>query len=143
MATAQQQDAEVQAYHTATSSLQLEDIPFGTQGIALLCDTSTGCPRPLVPASWRRQVFDLFHGLSHPSVRTTRKFITARFVWNGLQKQIGIWAKQCIACQASKIQTHIKGPLGKFSVPKRHFDHIHMDLVGPLPPSNGFTHCSP
>ena len=72
MATAQQQDAEVQAYHTATSSLQLEDIRFGTQGVALLCDTSTGCPRPLVPAIWRHQVFDLFHGLSHPSVRTTK-----------------------------------------------------------------------
>lgn len=30
MATAQQQDAEVQAYRTATLSLQLEDIPIGT-----------------------------------------------------------------------------------------------------------------
>ena len=72
MATAQQQDAEVQAYRTATSSLQLENIPFGTQGVTLLCDTSTGRPRPiLVPASWRRHVFDVIHGLSHPSVHTS------------------------------------------------------------------------
>ena len=34
MVAAQQQDAEVQAYHTSTSSFQLEDIPFGTQGIS-------------------------------------------------------------------------------------------------------------
>ena len=74
MATAQQQDSEVQAYRTATSSLQVEDIPFG-EGIALLCDTSTGRARPIVPDSWRRQVFDLVHGLSHPSVRTTRKLV--------------------------------------------------------------------
>ena len=82
MATAQQQDAEVQAYHTATSSLQFEDVPFGTQGVTLLhvCDTSTGRLRPLVLASWRHQVFDLIHGLSHPSVRATRKLIAARFV---------------------------------------------------------------
>ena len=33
MARAQQQDAEVQAYRTASSSFQLEDIPFGTQGV--------------------------------------------------------------------------------------------------------------
>ena len=140
MATAQQQDPEVQVYHTTPSSLQLEDVPFGTQGVMLLCDTSTGRPRPIVPVSWRRQVFDLIHGLSHPSVRTTRKLIAARFVWKGLQKQIGIWAKQCIDCQASKIQTHIKAPLEKFVVPGRRFDHIHVDLVGPLPPSSGFTH---
>ena len=37
MASAQQQDAEVQAYHTSTSSFQLEDISFGTQGVTLLC----------------------------------------------------------------------------------------------------------
>ena len=36
MATAQQQDAELQAYRTATSSLQLEDIAFGRQGVTHL-----------------------------------------------------------------------------------------------------------
>ena len=79
MAADQKEDPEVQAYRTATTGLQLEDIPFGTQGVTLLCDTSTSHTRPVVPASWRRQVFDLIHGLSHPSVRATRKlavFIT-------------------------------------------------------------------
>ena len=140
LAAAQQQDAEIQAYRTATSSLQLEDIPFGTQGTTLLCDMSTGHARPIVPAGWKRRIFDLIHGLSHPSIRTTRKLVATKFVWKGLQKEVGIWAKQCIACQSSKIQTHIRAPLEKFSVPQRRFDHIHVDLVGPLPPSNGFTH---
>ena len=117
MAAAQQQDAKVQAYHTATSSLKLEDIPFGTQGVVLLCD-------------WRRQVFDLVHGLFHPSVRATRKLISSKFIWNGLQKQVGVCATQGIPCQSSKIQKHIRAPLEKFSVPHRQFDHIHVDLVG-------------
>ena len=73
-------------------------------------------------------------------MRTTRKLVANKFVWNGLQKQVGTWAKQCIACQSSKVQAHIKAPLEKFSVPHSRFDHIHVDLVGPLPPSNGFTH---
>ena len=55
MAAAQQQDTEVQAYCTTTSSLQLEDISFGTQGIMLLCDTCTcmsnGHARSTVPAN--------------------------------------------------------------------------------------------
>ena len=73
-------------------------------------------------------------------MRTTRKLVASRLVWSGLQKQVGIWAKLCIPCQSSKIQTHIKAPLEKFSVPQRRLDHIHVDLVGPLPPSDGFTH---
>ena len=113
MATAQQQDSEVQAYRTATSNLEVEDIPMGG-GITLLCDTSTGHARLIVPARWRRQVFDIVHGLSHPSVRTTRKLVFNKFVWNGLQRQVGTWAKHCIACQSSKVQAHIRV---KFSVP--------------------------
>ncbi len=140
MAAAQQQDAEVQAYRTATSRLQLEDIPFGAQGVTLLCDVSTGHAQPIVPASWRCQVFDLIHGFTHPSVHATRKLIASNFVWNGLQKHVGIWAKQCLPCQSSKIHKHIRAPLTKFRVPQGRFDHIHVDLVGPLPPSNGFTH---
>lgn len=65
---------------------------------------------------------------------------TSKFIWNGVQKQIGACSKQCIACQASKIQTHIQTLLEKVEVPQCRFDHIHVDLVGPLPPSQGFAH---
>ena len=140
MATDQAEDPEVQSYRTTPSSLVLQDIPFGAQGTTLLCDLSAGRPRPVVPVAWRRRVFDLFHGLSHPSIRATRSLIASKFVWKGLQKQIGHWVRTCIPCQSSKIQTHIRAPLETFQVPNRRFHHIHVDLVGPLPPSNGFTY---
>ena len=57
-----------------------------------------------------------------------------------MNSQVGSWAKTCIQCQSSKIHTHIKSPLETFNVPHRRFDYIHVDLVGPLPPSDGFTH---
>ena len=85
-------------------------------------------------------MFDVLHGLSHLSVRVTRRLVADKFVWHGLRKQVGLWAKACIACQTSKVQQHIRAPLETFQVPHRRFDHIHVDLVGPLPPSNGFTH---
>ncbi len=137
MATSQQGDPDVQAYRTAITGLRLEDVPFGPNGTTLLCDTSTGQLRPIVPASWRREVFDLVHGLSHPS---TRQIMAEKFIWHGLRKQVGLWAKACIPCQTSKVQRHIRAPLETFQVPHRRFDHIHVDLVGPLPPSNGHTH---
>jgi len=72
MARAQATDPEMSTYRTAISGLVLEDIPFGTSGETLLCDVSTGQPRPVVPTEWRRHVFDTVHGLSHASVRLPR-----------------------------------------------------------------------
>ena len=54
----QKEDSEVQAYHTALSSLWLEDIPFGNKGNSILSDTSTGQPRPVVHTGWRWRIFD-------------------------------------------------------------------------------------
>ncbi|XP_064096386.1 uncharacterized protein LOC135208180 [Macrobrachium nipponense] len=59
-------DPKVPAYQTAITALRWEDSPFGPSKTTLLCDTSTCRPRPLIPASQRKQVFDVIHGLSHP-----------------------------------------------------------------------------
>ncbi|XP_055932096.1 uncharacterized protein LOC129962374 [Argiope bruennichi] len=44
----------------------------------------------------------------------------------------------CEPCQRSKVQRHTKATLGTFSLPDSRFQQIHIDIVGPLPPSNGF-----
>lgn len=137
MAKAQQDDEEIKAYRTAITNLTLEDIPFGVGDETILCDTSTGKPRPIVPSSWRRRIFEAVHNLSHPSIRSTKELVAMKFMWHGLKKQVGAWAKACIACQASKVHKHVKAPLSTFKVPERRFDHIHVDLVGPLPQSQG------
>ncbi|KAI7789522.1 hypothetical protein IRJ41_008603 [Triplophysa rosa] len=55
MAVDQNADAEVQAYRTAPTALLMEDVVFDTANATLLCDVSTGQPRPMVPADWRRK----------------------------------------------------------------------------------------
>ena len=37
--------------------------------ISLLCDISTGVPRPVIPAEFRRRVFLSIHNLSHSGTR--------------------------------------------------------------------------
>ena len=59
------------ACQTAITYLQLKDIPFGSNNTTLLCDVSLGRPRPLVPVSFRRRIFDTLHGLSHHGIRAT------------------------------------------------------------------------
>ena len=87
-----------------------------------------------------RTVFDSLHGLSHPGIRETQKLITSRFVWPGINADVRRWTRSCIRCQRAKIQTHSRAPLSSFPTPAARFDVVHIDLVGPLPPSRGFTY---
>ena len=66
--------------------------------------------------------------------------ITQRFVWPSINKDIRNWTRQCIKCQRAKVQRHVVTPIGTFANPDARFSHIHIDLVGPLPPSNGFSY---
>ena len=140
LAEAQRNDDQMAAYRNAKSGLVLEAMKFGPTDDTLLCDVSTGQPRPIIPLSWRKKVFETVHNLSHPSIRATCKLIATKFVWHALKKQVRAWAKTCLACQTSKIHRHTKAPLSTFKVPCRRFDHINVDLVGPLPPSRGYTY---
>ena len=140
MAQAQQDDVQVQAYRTAISKLVLADLPIPGTNTTLLCDTSTGVPRPIVPRPWQRTVFNTIHGLAHPGIRASRKLVAARFVWHGVNKQVGLWAKTCIPCQRAKVQQHVSAPLEHGQLPDRRFQKIHVDIVGPLPISQGHNY---
>ena len=106
MAAAQQADREIQLYRTSITGMTLQDVPIGGTGRSLLCDTSRPQPRPIVPAEFRHRVFDALHGLSHPSVRATQKLVCDRYVWHGVRKQVGEWARTCVPCQQAKVQAH-------------------------------------
>lgn len=93
-----------------------------------------------MPPAFRRSVFEAIHSLAHPSIRSTRRLVADRFVWPGLNRDIGQWARACIACQTAKVQRHVVTPPDSIPVPGARFEHVHIDLVGPLPPSQGFTH---
>jgi len=140
LAKCQQSDAGVQAYRTAITGLRLKDIPLAGSPHTILCDVSTVRPRPIVPSSWQRAVFEAVHNLSHPGVRATRALIARKFVWHGFNKQISEWVRSCIPCQSAKILRHTKSPVQDIPVPERRFEHVHIDIVGPLPSSQGFTH---
>jgi hypothetical protein len=48
--------------------------------------------------------------------------------------------KNCIQCQKAKIHRHVILQAAHIPVPVRRFSHIHVDLVGPLPRSSGFSY---
>jgi hypothetical protein len=106
----------------------------------LIGDTATGTFRPLVPRDLRQQVFDHLLGAAHPGMQATRRLIASRCVLKGLSTDVTAWARECLHCQEANVHRHIQVPPQHIPVPTRHFIHIHMDLVGPLHSSKGFTH---
>ncbi len=80
------------------------------------------------------------HNVAHPGVEATVRLVSAKFCWPKMAKQIRLFAQQCIACQKAKVSTHIHLAPTAIPVPQRRFEHLHVDLVGPLPNSAGFSY---
>ena len=129
IAATQETDPNLVKFQTTTSSLKLKAMPLPSSDGTILCDTSTGVPRPYVPEQFRRKVFDSLHSLSHPSVRGTQHLVTTRFVWPGINADVRQLTRTCLQCQKSKVQRHTITPPGTFSTPDTRFDNIHIDIV--------------
>ncbi|KAK3894874.1 hypothetical protein Pcinc_001370 [Petrolisthes cinctipes] len=59
----------------------------------------------------------------------------SRFIWSGINKDVRSWIRTCVKCQASKVTRHTT-----FTPVTERFHHVHVDIVGPLPYSNGFRY---
>lgn len=141
IADEQAQDTELIDFIRTSSSLNFKKFPvFGTEK-EIVCDVSTGIERPFIPKAFRRHVFESFHNMSHPSIRTTAKLISKKFVWPSMNVEVRSWAKQCLQCQKSKISRHVKSKVGNYEPTSQRFSEIHIDLIGPLPPSEGNIYC--
>jgi cleavage and polyadenylation specificity factor subunit 1 len=105
------------------------------EGVSLLCDSSTGRWRPLVPEADRLLVFKSIHSVAHPGIRATWRMIATCFVWPGMRADIASWCRDCVACQCAKVTKQPRASVQPIPIPRRRFSHIHVDLVGPLPAS--------
>ena len=103
----------------------------------LLCDMSTGTSQPYVPQPFRQAAFHALHFLSHPGIRATQRLVTARYVWPRINADVRQWARSCLQCQRTKLQRQTITSPGTFALPDARFDHVHIDLVGTLPPFKG------
>ena len=103
----------------------------------LICDVSTGEARPFIPKDLRMSVCKQIHELAHVGRKATCALVKKRFVWPHMGKFIGNFVRNCLACQKSKIHKHEKSELQPFEATKERFSHVHIDIVGPLPPCRG------
>ncbi|KXJ84088.1 hypothetical protein RP20_CCG020016 [Aedes albopictus] len=120
-----------------SSTLKMEPIRIPNLSRSIYCDVSIkNKVRPFIPAKHRFAVIRQLHGMAHVGTRATRRLVSERFVWPSMKRDINQFVRECQECQLSKVNRHTVSPLGCFDPPKCRFRHIHVDLVGPLPPSN-------
>lgn len=141
LAEKQINDPELEVLRGPGSNLEIKDILIPGTNLRIACEVSTGVDRPYIPPEFRRHVFDSLHNLSHPGVRPTVKLLKSKYFWKSLRKDCSTWARTCVSCQRAKVIRHTKSPLGVFPEPDDRFRVVHLDIVGPLPPSRGNRYC--
>lgn len=141
LAASQNTDQELAKIVGGESSLRLMKLKVHNSNCELYCDVSSAVPRPFVTTPLRKQIFDSLHSLSHPGANATAKLVAERFVWPGVRKDCREWSRKCLRCQRAKVHRHVSTPYGTFDLPRARFSFIHVDIIGPLPPSHGYRYC--
>ncbi|ROT82929.1 integrase core domain protein [Penaeus vannamei] len=134
----QRQDTSLTPLLKGQTSLYLERVKIPNSCDDLLCHVSLGYPRPYIPPSLRRRFFDAYH--QHRGIRATQHLIRSKVVWPAINKDVRQWCRSCIECQRNKIHRHTKSPLQTFPIPDSRLQHVHIDIVGPLPMDDGYSY---
>ncbi|GFT00435.1 hypothetical protein TNCV_1981701 [Trichonephila clavipes] len=135
----QTKDEELKTLISSNKSfIKLKPLKLGN-ALEFFRDVSREKVRPYVTEEFCFEVFRSLHNLSHPGIRATKHLIQDHFVWPFILKDIAKWTRCCISYHQSKVQRHTVSPLQPFALTVERFQHVHIDLVGPFPPPDGFT----
>lgn len=141
LAQSQETDEELkELLTTSDTGLQLKKLVLPHSTTKIYCDVSTTNARPFITKPFRAAIFNGLHNLAHPGVKATVRLLTSKFVWPGIKKDTVRLAKACLPCQRSKVTRHVSTSIGSFQ-PSERFQHVHIDLIGPLPPSQEYRYC--
>lgn len=141
MSEAQKLDDSLKTFlESKSTSLQLKPVAVPGTDVQLMCDISGKLVRPFVPNSFRNLVIEKLHRLSHPGISGTTKLVQKSYVWPNLRRDCKQFVTHCIPCQRAKVHKHTKSPITSYDLQSDRFEHINIDLVGPLPESQGYTY---
>ena len=81
MAVKQEPDASIlNLMNLDTTALSIEIRTLSDSNTSIVGDVSTESFRPIVPKSMRKQVFAVFHSLSHAGIRATQSITRECFM---------------------------------------------------------------
>lgn len=74
--------------------------------------------------------------LIHLDVKNLIKLIDSKYFWPRMKKNTVNWME----CQKSTVHKHTKTPISTLQNPDARITHVHIDIVGPLSPSEGYEY---
>ena len=114
-----------------------QEVKFGDYN--LYCEVSGAQPRPYLPSSLRLFVMKQLH-FDHKGQKEAVLRMSSHYYWKQIRVDTINFVKTCHGCQSTK-PSKLKPPhIGEFDTPDSRFQHIHLDIVGPLPPSRGYRY---
>lgn len=99
--------------------------------------------RIFIPAETglRPQLLEEFHSSptgGHSGVKRTLVHLAAAFAWPNMAREVKIWVRECVACQAHKYSTQKPfGLLQPLPIPAQVWEDIAMDFITHLPTVHG------
>ena len=89
----------------------------------------------------KRQILYEFHDSpvgGHRGMNKTYRAIKSQYLWPNMRREVEEYVKQCRSCQVNKILTpKHKAPMEITTTAKHPFDKCYLDIVGPLPVTQG------
>ena len=74
----------------------------------------------------------------HPGNYKTLELVARSYFWPGMSREVKKYVQGCDVCQRTKVERRASAaPLQPHLIPDRPWSHISMDLIGPLPTSQG------
>ena len=85
-----------------------------------------------VPDNMVEQVVEAYHVVYHAGYKATTRSLATLFYWPTLKKDVKRFVKYCTDCQQAKRSRRNIVPFSRINVPAVRFQHVHMDIVGPI-----------
>ena len=91
--------------------------------------------------SLREEILKEYHDpvdIGHPGQHRMLELLKRTYWWPGLKEDVKKYVQGCLKCQQNKVQHQRKvGKLHPLEIPKGPWQKISIDIIGPLPNSNG------
>lgn len=99
----------------------------------ITCNVLGNTFRPFIPEPFRKSILTKLHGISHSGAKATIRSISRRYYWPNMKRDCAQFVKHCVPCQLSKVGKHSQSPFASFELATDRFQHVNIDIVGPLP----------
>ena len=100
----------------------------------------TNKPRIIVSVSLHKKVVRHLHGIHHPGIRSMRRLVSSNYVWGRIMETVKDMVNHCHQCHLLKTPRKLTPPPSQLPTPARCFNCVHLDIVGPLPESQGMPY---